>query len=213
MRQFLKKILNIICLILVSPFAFTSCLEKNISKYSEEVFLFWSHFFALLPGLPGVFLRRAYYCLTLDKCSSNCYISFGSIFTHRSSIVEDHVYLGAYSIVGSAFLGKESLIGSRVSILSGKALHSRSEDGGWDPFDPSRMVQVKLGPKVWIGEGALIMADLGAGSMVGAGAVVTSNVRSNIIVAGNPARFIRNLEESTTTNNQQPTTNQQLTNH
>jgi virginiamycin A acetyltransferase len=203
MRQTLKKTLNVLCLVLVSPFAVTSWLEKNISKHSETVFLFWSHVFSLLPGLPGVFLRRAYYFLTLDNCSLNCYISFGSIFTHRASVIEDHVYLGAYAIVGSAFIGKNSLIGSRVSILSGKALHIRSDDGGWEPFDASRMVQVKLGPKVWVGEGALIMADLGEGSMVGAGAVVTSKVRSNIVVAGNPARFIRKIEE--TINQQTPT--------
>ncbi len=195
MKQILKKILNSICIILVFPIALTSWLEKNISKHSEVIFLFWGHIFALLPGLPGVFLRRAYYCMTLDRCSTNCYISFGSIFTHRSSIVEDHVYLGAYAIIGSAFLGKNSLIGSRVSILSGASLHARSEDGGWESFDPNRMIQVKLGPKVWVGEGALIMADIGEGSMVGAGTVITSKIKANIMVAGNPARFIGKLDE------------------
>ena len=203
MKQAIKKLLNITCIILASPFAFTSWLEKTVSRHSEVVFLFWAHSFALLPGLPGVFLRRAYYFLTLDRCSPNCYINFGTIFTHRSAIVEDHVYLGSFAIVGSAFLGRNSLIGSRVSILSGASLHVRNEKGGWEPFDQSRMVQVRIEPDVWVGEGALIMADIGRGSMIGAGTVVTSKVKANIMVAGNPARFIGKLED---TGNPQPST-------
>ena len=33
---------------------------------------------------------------------------------------------------------------------------------------------------------------IGRGAIVGAGAVVTKNVKSNEVVAGNPARFLRN---------------------
>lgn len=201
MKNTIKSLLNLFCRLLVIPLALPCKLEEIlISKNAETIFHLCSQFMALIPGLPGVFLRRAYYSLTLEKCSNHCHIGFGSLFSHRNAIVEEHVYIGNYSMVGAAHLGSHCLIGSRVSILSGKALHVLDENGMWSSFSPERMVRVTLAPNVWIGEGAIVMADIGTGSMVGAGAVVTSNVRSHVIVAGNPARFIRNLQEDNSVN-------------
>ena len=59
------------------------------------MFLFWAHVFSVFPGQPGVFLRRAYYRLTLDHCASNFYIGFGALFTHRCALVEKDAYIGA----------------------------------------------------------------------------------------------------------------------
>lgn len=46
----------------------------------------------------------------------------------------------------------------------------------------------------WIGAGAIILkgVTIGKGSIVGAGSVVTHSVPQNVIVAGNPARIIKN---------------------
>ena len=64
------------------------------------MFLFWAHVFSILPGHPGMFLRRAYYRLTLDHCASNFYIGFGALFTHRHALVEKNAYIGPYALVG-----------------------------------------------------------------------------------------------------------------
>ncbi len=47
-----------------------------------------------------------------------------------------------------------------------------------------------------IGSGATILSNLtiGANSIVGAGAVVTKDVPDNAIVAGNPVRFLRKVQ-------------------
>jgi acetyltransferase-like isoleucine patch superfamily enzyme len=54
--------------------------------------------------------------------------------------------------------------------------------------------RVVIGHDVWIGRSAIILAgiEIGNGAVVGAGAVVTKNVPPYAIVAGNPARIIRN---------------------
>ena len=70
----------------------------------ESVFSFWSQVFALAPGSPGVFARRAFYRLTLDRCTGDFYIGFGALFSHRAAIVEDAVYVGPYAIIGSSRL-------------------------------------------------------------------------------------------------------------
>lgn len=52
----------------------------------------------------------------------------------------------------------------------------------------------EIGNDVWIGRRAIIMpgVTIGDGAVVGAGSIVTKDVAPYAIVAGNPARFIRN---------------------
>lgn len=196
MKQVIKHLLNLLSQLMVLPLIILCKLEEIIfSKNTELLFHTCTHIVALLPGLPGAFLRRAFYSLTLDKCSLHCHIGFGTIFSHRSNTVEKHVYIGSYAIIGSANLGEHCLIGSRVSILSGTALHVLGDDGIWTPYSAERLSHVTLAKNVWVGEGAIIAADIGEGSMVGAGSVITTGVKAHILVTGNPARFVKKLEK------------------
>lgn len=192
-RAVLKGIVDAIAVVLLAPAAATAWLERAIAVEAEAVFSFWAHCVALVPGPPGIVARRAYYRLTLDACASSFYVGFGALFSHRSSIVEDGAYIGTYALVGSARLGPGCLIGSRASLLSGSQLHQLDEAGRWLPTDPSRRQQVQIGAFAWIGEGAIVMADVGDGAMVAAGAVVSAPVPPSVVVAGNPARFVRRL--------------------
>ena len=197
MKQAIKYLLHLLSQILTLPLSIPCKLEEIIfSKDAEVIFQMCTHFLAILPGLPGAFLRRGFYSLTLDKCSLHCHIGFGTIFSHRSNILEKHVYIGNYALIGSSHLGENCLIGSRASILSGKELHALEDDGTWSPYSAERLAQVILAKNVWVGEGAIISANIGEGSMVGSGAVVSSNVKPHILVTGNPARFVSKLEAS-----------------
>lgn len=190
-RRSIKAVLNVAALAIAFPFALTCWLEARLNPVGEVVFNLWAHVFALGPGLPGVYLRRALYSLVLERCSLDFAIGFGAFFSHRRAIVEEGVQIGPYAVVGTAHLGKGCLIGTRASLLSGCAQHEQLCDGSWSPSDVTRFTRIEIGNNVWIGEGALVMADVGAGTMVAAGAVVSSTVADNIVVAGNPARFVR----------------------
>jgi phosphonate metabolism protein (transferase hexapeptide repeat family) len=52
---------------------------------------------------------------------------------------------------------------------------------------------VEIGNDVWIGHGAIVLPgrNIGTGAVVAAGAIVTKDVPAYVIVAGNPARPIR----------------------
>ena len=52
--------------------------------------------------------------------------------------------------------------------------------------------------KVWIGFNAIILkgVTIGEGAVVGAGSVVTKDVLPWTVVAGNPARLIREISEN-----------------
>ncbi|MAD16031.1 MAG: acetyltransferase [Alteromonadaceae bacterium] len=197
MYSTIKLIINRICQFVVLPLAITCWLETKLSPHSEAVFAFWTHIVSILPGLPGVFLRRAFYSLTLEKCSLNSHIGFGTIFAHRGTVIEDNVYTGIYCSIGSAYLKKNCLIGSHSSLLSGNTQHQRNEENGeWMPFSKDNINQIEIAENVWVGEGAIILANIGRGSLVAAGAVVNTNVKANIVVAGNPARFVKSFEPS-----------------
>ena len=193
-RRALKYVLDVTSLVLVSPAAATVLLDARLVAHGEGAFSFWAHTFALAPGLPGVFLRRAYYRLTLDKCAARFFVGFGAFFSHRQAVIEEDVYIGAYAIVGSSVLRKGCMIGSRSSVISGSRLHVLDSDGRWTASDLRRLQQIEISEYALIGEACVVMADVGRAALVAAGAVVSGPVAPGVVVAGNPARFVRSLE-------------------
>ncbi len=196
MRKTVKAIANAISLAIMLPAAAGCALERRFGR-RESVFGFWTHVVAMLPGQPGLYLRRAFYRLTLDACAPSFYIGFGALFTHRQARVASDVYIGPYSLVGCATLREGCLIASRVSLLSGAGPHAFGPDGRWHATESERLRQIEIGAYAWIGEGAIVMANVGSGSMVGAGSVVPRPVPSHVVVAGNPARLLRQLDTGT----------------
>lgn len=65
---------------------------------------------------------------------------------------------------------------------------------GYVKNDKLNRPRLKIGNDVWIGQNALILPScnyIGNGAIIGAGSVVTKNVESYSIVAGNPAKLIK----------------------
>src|SRR2546429_125554 len=133
-------------------------------------------------------LRRGFYRLALDSCARDCFIGFGAIFTHRAVSVESGVYIGPYSMIASSRLRQGCLIASRVSILSGGMLHARGPSGQWLATNMTKMVQIEIGEGAWLGEGAIVIANVGAGAMGGARSVVPKAGPARGMGAGHPPR-------------------------
>ncbi|MDY7394135.1 sugar O-acetyltransferase [Aureibaculum sp. 2210JD6-5] len=55
---------------------------------------------------------------------------------------------------------------------------------------------ISIGNDVWIGGGAIVCpgVTIGNGAVIGAGAVVTKDVPDNVLVGGNPAKIIKEIE-------------------
>lgn len=55
---------------------------------------------------------------------------------------------------------------------------------------------ITIGNDVWIGGGAIICpgVTIGNGAVIGAGSVVTKDVPDNVVVGGNPAKIIKEIE-------------------
>jgi acetyltransferase-like isoleucine patch superfamily enzyme len=154
-------------------------------------FTFFAHAFALLPGLPGDYLRMAFYHLTLAECPLSGRVSFGSFFAHPEARVGTGVYIGSYCIIGMAEIGARSQIASGVQILSGARQHARTADGRISGAEEGAFTPVRIGADCWIGAGAIVMADVGEASTIGAGSVVTRAIPGRATAVGSPARVVQ----------------------
>src|SRR5262245_42299433 len=70
----------------------------------QKAFAGWSQAFALLPGLTGVYLRRAFYRLVLPRCEEGACLSFAVIFSHPTAEVGRNVYVGPFCCLGDVTL-------------------------------------------------------------------------------------------------------------
>ena len=92
-------------------------------------------------------------------------------------------------------LGADTIITSNVTILSHhlKAHVSIGENGVWRTHFTGELCDTYVGKSCVVGVGATVLGGVKIGDycIVGAGAVVTKDVPDNTIVAGNPARVIK----------------------
>jgi maltose O-acetyltransferase len=90
-------------------------------------------------------------------------------------------------------IGHHVMIGPNVQIYTAAHdLRAETRNQGWEVAKP-----VVIEDNVWVGGGAILLPGvrIGRNAVVGAGAVVSRNVPANTIVAGNPARVIREIEQ------------------
>ena len=101
-----------------------------------------------------------------------------------------HIYSGKDSKI---FVGENTMIGPFVFITT--EAFSYSKQDSHKPHS-GHAENVHIGSNVRIGAHAILLpgSKIGDGSSIGAGSVVTSEVPPNTIFAGNPAKFIKNIE-------------------
>jgi acetyltransferase-like isoleucine patch superfamily enzyme len=184
-----KWLAHAVAVLIVLPGWFVyRLLTTLLPGRTVQTFQTFSQGFSIIPGTPGVIMRRAFYGLTLRSCPRNATIGFGTIFSTPDAALGDHVYIGAFCNLGRVDLADDVLLGSNVSIMSGTKQHF------FDRLDvPIRkqgglFKQIHIGRDAWVGSNAVVAADVGEQAVVAAGAVVVKPVRSRAIVGGNPAR-------------------------
>lgn len=96
----------------------------------------------------------------------------------------------AYS---SIEIGENCLIAANTQIFdgSGHDLALENPDNRINTYGSSK--PIKIGNSVWIGANSIILpgVNIGYGSVVAAGSVVTKNIPEKCLVGGNPAKIIK----------------------
>jgi acetyltransferase-like isoleucine patch superfamily enzyme len=154
-----------------------------------------SHLLSLIPGKSGCYLRSGFYRFTLKRFHPSAVVSFGTIFSHVNTEISEYVYIGPQCNIGSCSIGSNTLIGSGVHIMSGKEQHNFTDPNLPLRYQGGSFQKVVIKQNCWLGNGALIMVDIGERCVVAAGSVVVTEVKDNSIVAGNPAKKIKDTHE------------------
>lgn len=194
-KDLVKLAIHGVCLVLMLPALLMyaiGCLLLGRDRALEGS----SQMLAPLPGLTGMFLRRAFLGCVLKRCHRSADIGFGTLFSQSGAVIDEGVYVGPRCHLGLVHLEKDVLLAAGVHVPSGGQTHHFA-----DPTVPIRdqggeRKVVTIGAGAWIGSAAIVLADVGAGTIVGAGSVVTKPLPPNVIAAGVPAKVIRGRFEN-----------------
>lgn len=109
-------------------------------------------------------------------------------------LIGDNVWISknvALYACNGIVIGNDVIIAKDVSLISGDHGHQSNIKIFKQKMKSAKAIII--GDDVWIGEKVIILksVEIGKGSIVGAGSVVTKNVPPYSIVAGNPAKFIK----------------------
>lgn len=190
MKSCLKLLADGVCTLLVLPAYLLFQLGRMVLGV-EKAFPGWSQAFSLLPGLTGVYLRRAFYRLVLPRCGAGCWVGFGSVISHSTAQIGRSTYIGPYCCLGDITLEEDVLLGSRVSIMNGGGQHGIERLDLPIREQPGVYPRVTIGRDTWIGDCAVVLADVGEHCVIGAGSVVTKPIPDYAIALGVPAKVIR----------------------
>ena len=178
---------------MVAPLAAAMRTEQRVvgPDRADGVFQTYSQVVSMLPGLPGEYFRRAFYATVLPGCGQDFTVGFGTVFSKQGVTVGDRVYVGMHCTIGHVDLGDHVTIGSNVDILSGASQHDFSDPDTPIQDQGGSYTTVRIGENTWIGNGSIVMADIGKSCVVGAGTVVVKALPDDIIAVGNPARVVK----------------------
>ncbi len=155
--------------------------ERALTSSAESI--------ARVPGLRGVYLRQAFYRRVLSSCGTDVYLGWNSVFSMTQAKVGEKAYIGSFCSIGFADSGAEVMLADGVTVLSGGREHDQTAASSSSLHDQGQTLnRVTIGKGAWIGAGAIIMADVGAHSIVGAGSVVNRPIPAGVIAVGVPAK-------------------------
>jgi acetyltransferase-like isoleucine patch superfamily enzyme len=189
-KQSLKAIARTVATLLVLPSLISFAIRRFVVG-PDRALMGSTEVLALVPGILGQYVRAAFLRRVLAYCAPSAAISFGTIFSKVDARIDENVYIGPMCHIGLAHLEREVLLGSGVHVPSGSETHGIVDIGVPIREQPGRSQMITIGAYSWIGNGAIVMADVGPNSIVGAGSVVTRSLPGATIAAGTPAKVIR----------------------
>jgi acetyltransferase-like isoleucine patch superfamily enzyme len=167
------------------------CARTSINT---EAWYWLRQIVTFVPGNIGILTRAVFYHAYLKRSSLDLVILPGSQIAHPHKVeIGSHCSISADTLidgVGGIEIGDWTGIGPQVFIHS--ANHNYNDlqtpflEQGWT-FKP-----VKIGADVWIAAQVMVMpgTEIGDGSVIIAGSVVSGVIKARSVVGGNPGRVV-----------------------
>jgi acetyltransferase-like isoleucine patch superfamily enzyme len=193
MRDLLKAFAHALAWIAVTPSVISWRMRATVLG-SDRALEGSTQGWALVPGLLGHYLRRAFLCRTLTYCAPDATIEFGTLFSSAAASIGRRAYIGPRCHIGWALIEEDVLLAAGVHVPSGA--HTHGIDDLTIPIRDQPMVKtaVRIGRGSWIGSAAIVLTHVGRDAVVAAGAVVTQPIPDSTIAAGVPARVLRHRD-------------------
>jgi len=158
-KEQLKSLLNACCIALMFPLL---VIFRIGSFFGQKDSAFWgiSQLLSLFPGLWGSYLRKNFYRLSMTHCDKDCAILFGTIFSQADTEIGKDVYIGPHCNIGRCKIEDHCTLGSGVHIMSGKRQHNFDDLNTPIQEQGGIFEKVSVGEDTWIGNCALIMANV-----------------------------------------------------
>lgn len=186
-----KRTLFALGLILASPLIILTWIEGLIfGRKAEWIYGSCKEIVSICPTVIGEYIRLAFYWAVCAHVSIEARLLFGSMIAHRATIIRDGTVIGAYTILGYAELGENVLVAPRVSVISGKYQHGKPGERAASGSVTEHYERITIGRNSWIGQEAIVMANIGENCTVAAGSVVYRPVSDGATVMGNPAKKV-----------------------
>jgi virginiamycin A acetyltransferase len=197
MRNTVKSLVLFLCILLVSPLWLGYLLSRSFM--GNAAFYGYSQLMALFPGLCGNYLRLAFYRLTLARCGKDACICFMATLSHPDIEIGAGAYVGPFCNLGLCSIGDDCLLGTGVHVMSGFGQHGTDDLSRPIREQGGTLVRVRIGSNSWIGNQAVIGADVGAQCIIGAASVVTKPIPEFSVALGSPAKPIRDRRDKAPT--------------
>jgi len=192
-RELLKTTVRAVAWLVVTP-SVVSFVVRSALFGRDRAIEGSTQAWALVPGLAGQYLRRAFLGRSLAACARTATVEFGTIFSSASATIGDRAYVGPRCHIGWAHIERDALVSAGVHIPSGLHTHGTTDVTTPIREQPGEKHPVRIGRGAWIGSAAIVMANVGRDTIVGAGAVVTRSLPDRVIAGGVPARVLRARE-------------------
>jgi acetyltransferase-like isoleucine patch superfamily enzyme len=138
--------------------------------------------------------------INLYGCSIGDNTKIGSfVEIQKNAIVGKNCKISSHTFICEGVTIEDGVfIGHSVTFVNDTFPRATADDGGLQTEADWKVEFTLVRRGASIGSGATILANvtIGENAIVGAGSVVTKDVPPNTIVAGNPARQLRNINES-----------------
>jgi acetyltransferase-like isoleucine patch superfamily enzyme len=190
LRELAKAAARGMAKVLVAPLVISFVIRRALLG-ADRSLLASTQWLALIPGLPGQYLRRAFLAFAIAGCDRSATVEWGTTFSRAGARLGRNVYIGPNCDLGLVDVEDDALIAAAVHIPSGGMTHGIDDPTIPIREQPGREQMVRIGAGAWIGSCAVVLANIGDGSVVGAGSVVTRALPAGVVAAGAPARIVR----------------------
>ncbi|NHJ25043.1 MAG: N-acetyltransferase [Candidatus Lokiarchaeota archaeon] len=134
-----------------------------------------------------------YGCEIGDGSQIGCFVEI-----QKNSVIGKNVKISTHSFICEGVeISDNVFVGHNVTFINDKYPRATRADGKKKEENDWILSKTYVGKGASIGSGSIVLGGISIGdyAMIGAGSVVTKDVSPHTIVIGNPARFLRKIEE------------------